>query len=855
MRELVLSQGWELRQRTDGRTVEEELADSQGWLAAEVPSTAHEVLWRAGKIPNPYESPSLARLSATFAQDFIYRLRFTVPDELRHGPGPLRLRCEGLDTFAEVYLNGHKLAQTDNMFCAYSIPCSEQLRDGEQELVLVFESALRRGKALEARYGVRAVWNGDASRVYVRKAQYNFGWDFGPPLLSAGPWRPIVLDGRPVQIAELRCPLTVSEDLSEATLTLHPIVTGDLPEIELLEIKLRVLAPDGSELYSDSDTLPGTGGQLWRSIGIPSPQLWWPVGYGPQPLYRIELSVSHHGELLDQKTLRIGARRLALQQECVEGGDGESFMFEINNRPIFCGGANWIPPELSLTRITRKQVAALLDEAVAAHMTMLRVWGGGIYESDDFYDLCDEKGLLVFQDFAFACGLYPGHRWFADSVAEEAKQAVERLRHHPSLVLWAGNNEDYSIAHSRKLYDGPRTDIPSPAAPDEPVRFDGRQIYEKTLREVTAAHDPSRTYWPGSPYGRQTDDPNDRIDGDCHIWSVWHTPQRDYQDYGELAGRFVSEFGMQGAPSLSTIQRGLGFSPDGISVLAGLNKGTDGPARLQHYLDRNLPPTHDLMGYIYATQLVQAETLAHGLRAFRRNFRPSDGQSCGGALIWQLDDCWPGISWSMLEHYPAEAAQVGRPVRRKPSFYAIRRELAPYTLGLAWLSEGRFAIWSCHSSRGSEAEVLRLRLTGFDVLGQQQFREERSVGIGANLSQSLGEVTLPDAKLVVRAELLAGETVLARSVLWPQPLKDLPLADPELLLEERATDDETVRSLRLQVSRPAKALWLSAGDDAVFSDNLLDLLPGEVVVITVQDATQSPIRVIGLHSLFAQPSR
>jgi beta-mannosidase len=755
MRELYLSSGWELRQRTKGRSLEEDLADAEGWLAAEVPSTAHEVLWRAGKLPNPYESPSLPRLVPTFEQDFIYRLRFAVPDALRQGP--LRLRCDGLDTFATVFLNGQKLAETDNMFCAYSLPCGDKLRDGEQELVLLFDSAVRRGKELEARYGVRAVWNGDASRVYVRKAQYHFGWDFGPPLLSAGPWRPVVLDGRPVRITELHCPLELSEDLSLATLTLHPTLSGELPDVELLVVKLRVLAPDGSELYADIDSLPGCGGQLWRTVEIKDPQLWWPVGHGTQPLYRVELTVHHRGELIDEKTLRLGVRRLELQQDFVQNSDGESFYFVVNNQPIFCGGANWIPPELSLTRISRTQVAKLLHEAVAAHMTMLRVWGGGIYESDDFYDLCDELGLLVFQDFAFACGLYPGHSFFASSVAEEARQAVLRLRHHPSLALWAGNNEDYSIAHSRNLYEGPRSDIPSPASVEEPVRFDGRKLYEETLQEVTAAHDPSRRYWPGSPYGRQSADPNDRIDGDCHLWSVWHTPLRDYQDYGELCGRFVSEFGMQGVPSLPTVTRGLGFVPDGPSVLAGLNKGTDGPARLQHYLDHNLPPSRDLQTYIYSTQLIQAESLAHGIRAFRRQFGHGEQRGCGGALVWQLDDCWPGISWSVLEHFSSRLMrQAGQPVRRKASFYAIRRELAPYAVGMTWKSDGRFAIWACHSGPEPKHDTLRLRLSAFDTAGTKQFSEERPVRLHRNTTQELGEQTLPDPQLIVRAELFDG---------------------------------------------------------------------------------------------------
>ena len=849
MQKQVLSTGWRVKPRTSGKSLAEDLASEEGWLSATVPSIVHDVLWQAGQIPNPYQSPSLPKLLPTFERDYIYRLRFCIPDELRAHPSALRLTFCGLDTVAQVWLNGVELGKTDNMFRTYSLPIGQLVREGEQDLVIEFSSALKIAQSRLGKYGPRAVWNGDPSRVYLRKAQYHFGWDFGPPLLSAGPWRDVLLDGRPARFASLRCPFVVADDLQTATLLLHPQVVGELTDRDLLDVTMKFIAPDGEVLLSDADTLPGDGGQLWRELTVRNPKLWWPHGHGEQPLYRLELQLSYQGQPLSERVLRLGARHLRLEQNYAQHTDGESFYFVINGRPIFCGGANWIPPELSLPRITRSQVGKLLDEATQANMCMLRVWGGGIYESDDFYDLCDEKGVLVFQDFGFACGLYPGHNWFAQNVAEEAREAVERLRHHPSLVLWAGNNEDYAIAQSHKLYEGPQSDIPSPPLADESIRFDGRILYEETLRDVVATASPEIPYWPGSPYGRQSADPNDRRDGDCHIWDVWHGALRDYQDYGELCGRFVSEFGMQAVPSLSTVERGLGFVPDGPSVLAGLNKGTDGPERIGLYLDRNFPKTTDLASYQYATQLLQAEALSHGIAGFRRRFGTGEARGCGGALVWQLDDCWPGVSWSILDHYPAADADAGRPVRRKASYYAIRRALSSHVIGMSWTLEGRFAIWASHTGSDHDDQTLSLRLTGFDLDGQKRFVERRPLSLPSNVSIDLGEVTLPDPKLVVRAELLDGDTVIARSVLWPQPLKNLALADPEVLIEEHAEKTPQTRTLKLQVSRPAKALWLSAGEDAVFTDNLLDVLPGEIVEIGVHDPSLSPIRFIGLHSL------
>ncbi len=315
---------------------------------------------------------------------------------------------------------------------------------------------------------------------------------------------------------------------------------------------------------------------------------------------------------------------------------------------------------------------------------------------------------------------------------------------------------------------------------------------------------------------------------------------------------------MQGVPAVPTLTRGLGFPPDGVSVLSGLNKGDGGPERIQHYIDRNLPAPHDLATYIYATQIIQAEALAHGIRAFRRAFGHDLARGCGGALVWQLDDCWPGVSWSILEHYAADMAQAGRPVRPKASYYSIRSELQPIRLGADWQTEGRFAVWLCHSGAVPLAlERPRLRVSGLAPSGQRLFSEERPLTepFHPNGVTELGTQSLPDAVLIVLCELYDGPKRIAKTVLWPQPLKDLGLIDPEVLLEEHETPDPLVRRVRITVSRPAKALWLTAGEDAVFSDNLLDLLPGEVTEITVKDPALSPIRVMGLHSLAALQPR
>ena len=617
-------------------------------------------------------------------------------------------------------------------------------------------------------------------------------------------------------------------------------------------------------------------GKPYCELRLADPELWWPRIYGAQPLYTLRATLSRGEELLDTRMLRLGVRRLRLLQEPLPGG-GESFCFEINNEAIFCGGANWIPADLLNPRVTREHYEALLHEAAAAEMTMLRVWGGGIYEDDTFYDLCDELGILVFQDFMFACGMYPGDDRFAASIKAEATAAVRRLRHHPSLVLWAGNNEDYSIAQSTQSYDGPQTAIPTAPAADEPdykARFDGRRLYEQVLPEVVAAHDrgpsgPSRPYWPGSPYSRHSADPNAREEGDRHIWEVWHSPLRPYQDYPLLAGRFVSEFGMQAVPSRPTLARALaavGAGPEALpelskDALALLNKGQDGPARIGHYIEQNLPPPRNFDEYLYATQLIQAEALLHAVRGFRRGFGRDGNRAISGALVWQLDDCWPGVSWAMLEHLDAEAVRRGHGVRRKPSFYAVRRELLPLAVAMTRSASGpgldephAVEVWAAQSA--GQTREARLVVRAFTLTGEQVFRSEQAVRLFANQVTELGLQQLPAGALDVGAQLFSGETLLARAVLWPQPLRALPLLDPELTLElpagERTRDRPSrtgVQALRLRTRRPAKAVLLAAGEQARFSDNLLDLLPDEEMLIEAEDLGAAPLRAVSLYSV------
>lgn len=879
MRELLLSAGWQVKAVSSGTGHAQDpraaASDEQGWIPAQVPGLAHEAMWAAGRLPDPYLARSHTAngvLDQSGLWDFLYRCRFDAPEPILDG-GAAELCCDGLDTVATVYLNGTEVLRSDNMFLPRRAKVGPLLRPRDNELLIRFESALRTGRERQASAGERPVWNGDPSRLYVRKAQVQYGWDFGPTLLSAGPWRPVRICARPLRFADVHVLPEVAADLRSARV---PIVARIEQQAERAvagtELLLILRAPDGRELVrrqhaiADRDPLLNLSDEL----RLADPELWWPAGHGAQPLYSLEIALVARGETIDARTLRLGLRRLRLVEDPLPAdlGGGTSFYFEVNGRPIFCGGANWIPADLITTRPTPARLAALVDEAAAAHMTMLRVWGGGIYEDDAFYDRCDERGILVFQDFLFACGMYPAHDWFRRSVAEEATAAVRRLRHHACLALWAGNNEDYSIAQSVSAYAGPTSPIPAPAGPRDKARFDGRRLYEETLPEAVAAADPSRTCWPGSPYSRRSADPSDKHEGDIHIWQVWHQDMLDYQAYGTLRGRFVSEFGMQSVPSRPTLRRAFADGETlGVDTLPLLNKGQDGPSRIQSYLDRNLPAAagneRDLDRYIYATQLNQAESVAYAVRAFRRGFGPPGRIACSGALVWQLDDLWPGVSWAITEHYSAEDHFAGRSVRRKAAWYALRRELLPLALGMAPSEEG-VAVWAAQDAGAERFGELRLR--AFTADGSLRLDRSYTVTALPNQVTELCELPLPDGALdgrrrdaghellIVGAELRVGGALLARAVLWPQPLKALPLGAPGLAI---TVEGDVVR---VRAAGPAKGVLLALADEddedpPRWEDNLLDLLPGDEVTIAAPGLRGRSVRARCLFDLRAGGSR
>lgn len=809
MQQMTLSAGWRLKQRDPALDLDEEWASVDGWLPARVPGTVHEALLDAGLIPDPFYGLNEKAVQWVGEQDWLYRCDFEVSPAFI-AEGPVTLCCDGLDTVAMVWLNGKQVLATDNMFLPRRVSVTEHLQPGGNVLVILFVSALRCGKDREAQWGRRAAWNGDPSRVYVRKAQYHYGWDWGPCLLTAGPWRAVRLEAGADRIAEVHCPVEVASDLERAVIPVTLSVEVDAAAGGLARaVDLRLIDPSGT--VADRVRLHvSEGGEVRHSFVVDRPELWWPNGHGSQPLYHIQATLTRGEAVLDRSDRRLGIRRLRLLQEPITGEPGSSFAFEVNNVPIFCGGANWIPADSFTTRLGPHDYRVQLEQAAAAHMVMLRVWGGGIYEEDAFYDQCDELGLMVWQDFMFACGMYPGHAEFQESVRDEAEAQVRRLRHHPCLVLWCGNNEDYEIAESLNAYH------PEDSGDSDEARFPARAIYEQLLPAVCERLDPARPYWPGSPYGGRP--AGDQTVGDRHAWDIWHRAMAPYRDYPRYAGRFVSEFGMQSCPAPETIASVLPpeerYSQS--RTMDYHNKASDGPRRLAVYLNDTLRVDDTIEDYIYATQFVQSEALAGAYRGWRRRWSGPGQYRVAGALVWQLNDCWPVTSWAIVDYAR----------RLKPAYHAVRRELAPLVVGVVQ-GDGGTEVWAVNATARTIEATLHLQ--AYDLDGERLFSHSSAALLGPNQATELGTYAMAEEPAVVGARLLAGDEVLARATAWPEPFKYLTLADPDITVERCGNDE-----LRIQAVRPAKGLWLMAGDGVTWSDNMLDLLPGDPQIVTAQ---------------------
>ncbi|KAK4153335.1 glycoside hydrolase superfamily [Chaetomidium leptoderma] len=836
---IPVDKNWEFKQA--------DKQDSTFLPVSQFPTNVHLDLQHHGLIPDAHIGKNELAVQWVGEAQWTYRTIIAVPQQPVLAGGRAVLAFDGLDTFATVVLNGATILETDNMFLPERVDVTSLLKE-ENELVITFDSAFLRGCKLVEKHPDHkwGCWNGDVSRLAVRKAQYHWGWDWGPTLMTCGPWRPINLEIYESRLTDLFANTVVEKSLARANVTVR------------FDVSL-----EGKQVASE--TAETSSGAAAVSFLIDSPALWYPIRYGKQPLYEIKATLLHGGEEVDTVSKRIGLRRAELIQRPLKEQPGTSFFFEVNNIPIYCGGSDWIPADNFIPRISRQRYYDWIRLVAEGNQFMIRIWGGGIYEEQAFYDACDEFGILVWQDFMFGCGNYPAWPELLQSIDREARENVKRLRHHPSIVIWAGNNEDYQYQESEGLtYDYANKDASSWLQTDFPARY----IYEKVLSDACADLIPHTFYHPGSPWGAGLNT-RDATVGDIHQWNVWHGTQEKYQDFDKLVGRFVSEFGMEAFPSIKTIDAFLPLGkadPDRYAQSSTIdfhNKAEGHERRIALYLVENLRYAPDpLEHFIYATQLMQAECLASAYRLWKREWRGPGREYCGGALVWQTNDCWPVTSWSIADYY----------LRPKLAYFAVKREMAPVSVGIARRTHRhprdkysrvdvdvttRVEVWGSNLTLGGV--TVDCVLKAWDVVSGEEtycqtvvagkvLPENRSTEIVAQdvpvREKDVGE----EGRIVVAAYLVdGGGKQVARYVNWPEPLKYVHLQKPKALKAQLTADCSAVE---ISAEVPVKGVALECEDDEVkFDDNLVDIVPGEVVTIGVRGAntkTKIETRYLGM---------
>ncbi len=771
-------------------------------IPARVPGTVHLDLLDADLILDPYLDDNEEVLAWIGHQDWLYECDIDAPahwfadGRLRTGTA-VHLEFDGLDTVATVSLNGTEIAQTQNMHRRYTVPLADTLQVGSNRLQVRFDSAWRHAEAYQERSGAQP--NAYPTPFnFIRKNASNFGWDWGPTLVTAGVWREarlVHVDGG--RLASVRPTATVESSVGTVVLDVEVEVPPGAPEILHLTATI-----DGGTARADV-----AAGTARLQIDVPDPRLWWPVGLGDQPLYEVSLTLTSADAVVDHHTTRVGFRTLRLVTEPDE--HGTSFGFEINGAPVPIRGANWIPDDCFLPRVDRNRLKARIGQAVEANLNLLRVWGGGVYESEDFYAECDERGVLVWQDFLFACAGYPEDEPLRSEVIAEAKDNVARLMPHPSLVLWNGNNEclwGFQDWQWQPILQG---------------REWGRGYYLEDLPAVVAQIDPSRPYWPGSPYSGSEDlHPNDPAHGCAHEWRVWN--RLDYTEYRSVEPRFVSEFGWQGPPTWSTLTRAVHDDPLTPSSpgMRHHQKAEDGNGKLARGLQTHLDVPTDITDWHFAMQLNQARAIAFGLEHFR-SLRPKNQ----GAIVWQLNDCWPVTSW----------AAVDGDGRKKPLWYALRQAFAPRLLTVQPDAGGGLvavAVNDLSEPWQEEVTVSRIRVDG--TVQASGTLTLAAPGFGAcrlPLPAALSEPGDVSAELLVLTSSSGARAIHAFA-------EDRDLAYQPLDVEvevERTGEDVVVSITARGLVRDLCLFADRVSPEAEADQALITLLPGESAAIRVSN--------------------
>jgi beta-mannosidase len=839
---LVLDHGWQFRQVATAQTPD------QGWLPATVPGDVHLDLLANKRIPDPFFRDNESKLQWIQDESWEYRLTFDVTPAFL-ARSNVDLVFDGLDTVAEVYVNENQVLHANNMFRVWRVPAKSHLHAGKNELRVVFSSPIKAAAevaALDPWLQKTKV----AAKTYTRKAAYEYGWDWGPTFVTSGIWRPVRLEAwDQVRIADFAIhQRDVSGEVAHLDGEFRIEAAHDGPA--------RVSVQFGNEgkpaTIAETVNLHRGTNTVTVPIEIRQPKLWYPAGYGDQPMYDFVAVVSDgaKSKASDERKIKTGLRSIVLRRQPDKWG--RSFELVVNGIPIFAKGADVIPFDSFPNRVTTAEYRRILESARDANMNMIRHWGGGYYETDEFYQICDELGIMVWQDFMFGNDWQPGTYDFKLNIEAEAADQVVRLRNHPSIVLWCGNNETEAA-----MAWAPRPGLPAA------VRYQMWQDYltefSGVLPRVVERLEPEVPYWPSSPSADYEAINGHYQSGDAHLWDVWHG-RVPFSTYETHHSRFVTEYGFQSFPEMKTIEaftesgdRANIFTP----VMLAHQKNNEGNSIIHDYLLKDYPEPKDFASFLYVSQVLQAEGIKIGAEHFRRS-RPETM----GSIFWQLNDCWPVASWSSIDYYG----------RWKALQYYARRFYAPILVS-PHLENGSVKVYIVSDQTSAQPANLRVRLMDFD--GKVLLEEKQAVSVDQLASKvyldwplkKLTDAGAADTSSVfVSAELWGADARISSNITYIAPTKEVHLK-PAILRTEVTQGEPRpwaklepgAHSYKVAITSSvlARSVYLSFADlDVKVSDNYFDVLPGETVEVMVNskaslDAIKTQLKVVSLTDAFA----
>ena len=803
-----INDGWKFRQARQGN-----------WHEAKVPGEVHTDLMREGIIDDPFFALNERGVQWVDKEDWIYETSF-VPSKEVLEQNNIDMVFNGLDTYADVYLNDSLILKADNIFRRWNVPVKNMLKEGTNVLRIYFHSPIKVDipkfdsldffyEAINDQSENGGVFDKRVS-VFARKAGYHYGWDWGPRLVTSGIWRPISLEGwSNTKIDNLFIEtqkITDRKASVNATLSIRSEQSQKKCKIEFIDLSTD------KKLHTKTISLKEGINNILLPFDISNPRLWWCNGLGKPDLYDIRCNVIVAGKAVASATVTTGIRTVEIVRE--NDTEGTSFYFKLNGTPVFAKGANYIPCDNFLSRVTKEIYERTIKDAADVNMNMLRVWGGGIYEDDYFYELCDRYGIMVWQDFMFACSLYPAEGAMLKNIRQEAIDNVVRLRNHPSIVIWCGNNECLEAWHGWSW----KTRYAQQGV-DSIIWKQYDTLFHKELPAVVAKYSPKTFYWPSSPFSRY-DGIAEPDKGDFHLWTVWGQ-SKPIEDYNRIRSRFFSEYGFQSFPTIETVKK---YAPDPKDwdinsdvMLAHQRGGQNANNRIKNYLDASYPQPKDFQSLLYMTQILQGDAIRIAIEAHRR-----DKPYCMGSLFWQHNDCWPVASWSSRDYYGNWKAQ----------HYFARKAFDDILLSNV-ISDNTLSVYAISDRKTIVNGILRLSVLTLD--GNVIFREEKKTTIPIDgvekIVYDLNAIVGNNdkSKLIVVSEY-NDDSDCYESISAMLTHKEMDYTRPNITWSAKEANGEKFIELTTDVF--VRGLFLSLPDNECrYSDNFFDLLPGRTITV------------------------